>query len=57
MPENDEMEKWDPIGEQLLGKEKWQSLTYWQKMCEVAAIQQCYKEPFLGSLFGYKNTY
>lgn len=52
MSENDEMEKWDPIGEQLLGKEKWQSLTYWQKMCEVAAMQQCYREPFWKSLFG-----
>ena len=39
----DPMTEWNPLMESILGKEKWDSLNYWQKMCEVAALHQ-YRE-------------
>ena len=37
----DPMDEWNEGMEMLLGKEKWESLNYWQKMCEVAALREC----------------
>ena len=52
---HDPMEEWNKTMENLLTKEKWNSLTYWQKMCEVAYLQEYWKEnksplSFLGIL-------
>jgi hypothetical protein len=54
---DEQFKQWDPIMEGLLGKEKWQSLTYWQQMCEIAAIQEYYKHISFGSLFGFSSFY
>jgi len=53
MIKNDPMEKWNPLMVELLGKEKWDSLNYWQKMCEVCSVQE-YRQDHPMSIFGFK---
>lgn len=44
-----EMEMWDPIMQNLMGKEKWESLTMWQRMVEIATVKEYNKRhPILG---------
>lgn len=36
----DPMDEWNETMISILGKEKWESLNYWQKTCEVASLQE-----------------
>lgn len=49
----DELKEWDKVMIALMG-DKWNELTVWQKMCEVAALQEHRQQSpsLLGNLFG-----
>ncbi len=42
---------YEKLGKSLLG-DKWDSLTHYQKMCEIASIKAYYKNGFLSDIFG-----
>lgn len=52
----DPMEEWNETMISILGKEKWESLNYWQKTCEVAALQEWRRDHphWISELFGLK---
>jgi hypothetical protein len=43
MNELQQLEQWDKTMIMLMG-EKWHQLTMWQKMCEVASLQEYWKQ-------------
>lgn len=48
-----EIEYWRPYLKEALSKEKYESLTYWQIMVEIAAIKQYRKDNPICPLLGF----